>query len=119
MNKIISLILVWVALSANIAGAEELLSLGKYTMNDGTMNVAFEVKQINGGRYFIEGGGSNSAGAMCMMNGIGNFEGALFQFGYKCSLMLTSVNGKLEIKDLKGCTPCDPGAYIFGVYEKQ
>lgn len=119
MNKKISLILVGVALIANVAGAEELLSLGKYTMNDGTMNVAFEVKQINGGRYFIEGGGSNAAGAMCMMNGIGNFEGALFQFGYKCLLTLTPVNGKLEIKDSKGCAPCDPGAYISGVYDKQ
>lgn len=119
MKKIISMILAGSVLCATVAGAEELLSIGKYSMNDGKMNVVFEVKQINGGKYFIEGGGSNASGAMCMMNGVGEFQNGLFAFGYKCFLQITPVNGKLEIKDEKGCSACDPGAYVSGVYSKQ
>ena len=105
--------------SASTAQAEDMLTLGKYVMNDGVMNVTFEVKQINGNRYFIEGGGTSKTGDMCMMSGVGEFKDGLFGLGYKCFLKLSSVNGKLEIKDEKPCTPCDTGAYISGVYEKQ
>lgn len=119
MKRILFCMLVSLFFSISVASAEDLLTLGKYSMNDGKMKVAFEVKQINAGKYFIEGAGSNDSGAMCMMNGIGTFSDGLFQFGYKCSLKLTLANGKLIIQDEKSCTPCDPGAYISGTYEKQ
>lgn len=116
----VSLIALWLLLiSGTTVHADDILSLGRYVMDDGVMNVSFEVKQVSNGRYFIEGSGSSKSGAMCMMNGIGVFNGGLFQFGYNCNLRLTQMNGKLEIRDEKSCTPCDTGAYISGVYEKQ
>ncbi|MDD5286768.1 MAG: hypothetical protein PHD54_13010 [Desulfuromonadaceae bacterium] len=117
--KVLAAFTVFFIMSVAVSQAEDILTLGKYVMNDGKMNVAFEVKQIAGGKYFIEGGGTGSSGAMCMMNGVGEFRGGLFAFGYNCDLRLTPVNGKLEIRDEKSCTPCDPGAYISGVYEKK
>lgn len=115
----IALALLAIMTFSSASQADDILTLGKYVMNDGVMKVEFEVKQISNGRYFIEGGGSNGAGAMCMMNGVGEFKNGLFGLGYQCFLKLSSANGKLEIKDEKPCTPCDPGAYITGIYEKQ
>lgn len=118
-NRIILFSLFISLVATSFVYAEDTLSIGKYVMNDGVMNIIFEVKQINNGRYFIEGNGNNKAGAMCMMNGIGILNGNNFQLGYNCTINLKPMNGDIEITDLNKCIPCDSGAYISGVYKKQ
>ncbi len=120
MKKIFVWSLMITILFGSMAFAQTRIQDGKYTMNDGNMQVNIDIKLMPDGKYFFEGGGVHKQGGRCMMNGAGVFKANGFEFGYNCILSITNITAQgFELKDTTKCIPCDPGAYVSGQYQKK
>ncbi len=93
---------------------------GTYQMNDGKVIAIMTIMTgANNGKYLFDGSVKTASGAECMMNGPATLNGNELEIGYKCSVRLTASESEIVIDDYKKCIPCDPGAYVSGIYKKQ
>ena len=95
------------------------IASGVYKINNDKITGAITVTPTNDGRFLFAGGTKTATGAECMINGPATLRGNELEIGYKCTIRLNASENQIEIDDYKKCIPCDPGAYVSGIYRRQ
>lgn len=95
------------------------IASGVYKMNDDRIAGTITVMPGSDGKFLFSGGTKTATGAECMINGPATLRGNELEIGYKCTIRLNASENQIEIDDYQKCIPCDPGAYISGIYKRQ